>query len=336
MRKWVKYLLAVLTILVLGILLGPRVEGLQEKKVLPEVSTDLEQLEKEIQEYEAGFTLKADNEARIIWAHDSLKQKTEYALVYLHGFSASQEEGDPLHEHFARRYGMNAFLARIAGHGLETAEPFMDLTSTDMLESALHALAIGKQIGEKIILMGCSTGATLSLYLAANFNDDIEGLLLYSPNIDVFDPNAKVLTMPWGLQIARLVVGSPYREWTPPPPATQYWYSKYRLEGAAALKSLIDGSMTLATFQKIDQPLLMLYYYKNEQELDQVVSIPRMKEMFDQIATPNDQKQAIPMPETGHHVLTSKFFSQDIKGVEKATFEFAEKILGLSLADDNR
>jgi hypothetical protein len=29
--------------------------------------------------------------------HDTLKQETDYAVVYLHGFSASQEEGDPLH-----------------------------------------------------------------------------------------------------------------------------------------------------------------------------------------------------------------------------------------------
>jgi pimeloyl-ACP methyl ester carboxylesterase len=336
MRKGGKILLAVLIILILGILLGPRVEGLQEKRMLPEVHADLEKLEKEIQAFEAGFKLKADNEARIVWANDTIKQKTGYALVYLHGFSASQEEGDPLHEHFARRYGMNAFFARIAGHGLDTAEPFAELTSTDMLESALHALAVGHQIGEKVILMGCSTGATMSLYLAAHYKEDIAGLFLYSPNIDVFDPNAKVLTMPWGLQIARMVVGSPYREWTPPPPARQYWYSKYRLEGAAALKSLIDGSMTASTFQKIDQPLLMLYYYKNEQEQDQVVSIPHMKEMFDQIATPVDQKKAIPMPKTGHHVLTSKFFSKDIEGVEKATFEFAEEVLGLKSVVDGR
>jgi hypothetical protein len=41
------------------------------------------------------------------------------------------------------------------------------------------------------------------------------------------------------------------------------------------------------------------------------------------------------MPNTGHHVLTSRFFSKDIEGVEKATFEFAEEVLGLeSLIDD--
>ena len=46
---------------------------------------------------ESRRPVKPENEARIIWQNDSLKNKTEYAVVYLHGFSASQEEGDPVH-----------------------------------------------------------------------------------------------------------------------------------------------------------------------------------------------------------------------------------------------
>ena len=42
----------------------------------------------------ATHRLKPDNEARIVWA-DSSRQKTAYAIVYLHGFSASLGEGDP-------------------------------------------------------------------------------------------------------------------------------------------------------------------------------------------------------------------------------------------------
>jgi hypothetical protein len=136
--------------------------------------------------------------------------------------------------------------------------------------------------------------------------------------------------MPWGVQIARLVVGSPYREWNPPSAgASQYWYTKYRLEGTGALKSLIDETMTESLFKKVDQPLLMLYYYKNENERDRVVSIPRMREMFDQISTPPSEKRAIPMPGPGHHIITSKYFSKDLDNVQRVTFEFAEEVLEL-------
>ena len=40
--------------------------------------------------------IKPDNQARIIWADSSKKEKTKIAFLYLHGFSASQAEGDPV------------------------------------------------------------------------------------------------------------------------------------------------------------------------------------------------------------------------------------------------
>ena len=35
------------------------------------------------------------------------------SVVYLHGFSASQEEGDPVHYDFAQKFGCNLFLAAL-------------------------------------------------------------------------------------------------------------------------------------------------------------------------------------------------------------------------------
>ncbi len=40
--------------------------------------------------------------------NDSLKEKTEYAVVYLHGFSASQEEGDPVHYTVCKKIRMQS------------------------------------------------------------------------------------------------------------------------------------------------------------------------------------------------------------------------------------
>src|SRR5690606_2388877 len=76
-----------------------------------------------IHQQESLHKLKPDNEARIIWADDSTKSRTPYALVYLHGFSASQEEGDPVHTRFAKTFGCNLYLPRLAEHGIDTTEP---------------------------------------------------------------------------------------------------------------------------------------------------------------------------------------------------------------------
>ena len=84
--------------------------------------------------------IKPTNEARIIW-FDSSHQKTPYSVVYLHGFSASQAEGDPTHRRFAREFGCNLFLSRLADHGIDTTEALLQFTPDRIWESAKEALA---------------------------------------------------------------------------------------------------------------------------------------------------------------------------------------------------
>jgi hypothetical protein len=115
------------------------------------------ELEKEIAQAESKHNLKADNEARILWFNDSLKNETEYSIVYLHGFSASQEEGDPVHRHIAREFGCNLYLSRLAEHGIDTSESLINFTVDKYWESAKDALRIGERLGKKVILMATST-----------------------------------------------------------------------------------------------------------------------------------------------------------------------------------
>mgnify|MGYP001803425172 FL=1 len=80
----------------------------------------------------------------------------------------------------------------------------LDLTAEDMMQSAAEAIAIGKKIGNKVILVTTSTGGTYGLYLAEQ-QPDIAAIILYSPNVKIYDPNSGLLAKPWGLQLARLV-----------------------------------------------------------------------------------------------------------------------------------
>ena len=77
---------------------------------MPDIPSGAMELETYIKNNEANHKLKPDNEARIVWANDSLKNKTEYAIVYLHGFSASQFEGAPTHTNIAKMFGYNITL----------------------------------------------------------------------------------------------------------------------------------------------------------------------------------------------------------------------------------
>ena len=328
MKKKTAWIFIIL-LLVIGYLMGPKPAKPEYSMDLPSVP-EAAQLNGFISSKESQHKIKPENEARVVWCNDSSSQKTEYSIVYLHGFSASREEGAPLHRDIARQFGCNLFLSRLAEHGLDTIEPLRKLTADKYWESAKEALAIGKQLGNKVILLGSSTGATNALQLAANFPNDVHALILLSPNIAINDPNAWLINNPWGLQIARVVQGSRYNDSKDQRDIyKKYWYSHYRLEGVAALQEMLESSMTRETFSKIKQPTLMLYYYKDEIHQDSTVKVSAMRKMFSQLATDSSQKREKAMPNAGDHVISSPIKSRDVEGVKREIELFLKEIIGL-------
>ena len=329
--RLIKRLFILLVMLAIVYLLGPHPATPKYDTTMPAVAS-LAGLEDYIEAKEASHKLRPNNEARIMWAGDSIKQRTPYSIVYLHGFSASQEEGEPVHRDIAKKFGCNLYLSRLAEHGIDTTEQLINLTADNYWESAKEALAIGKQLGEKVILCGTSTGGTLALQLAATYPDQISGLVLYSPNIAINDPNAWILNNPWGLQVARLVKGGKYNVPEDDRPIyKQYWNKPYRLEAAVALEEMLETTMNKTTFSKITQPTLLLYYYKDEQHQDPVVKVSAMREMFTQLATPDSIKRQKAMPNTGNHVIASVIKSNDVASVENETMLFLKDIMHLPI-----
>jgi esterase/lipase len=319
--------IVILSILALFVIyfLGPQPPKPVLNDVLPAVAS-IDALDSYITAMEAPHKIKPNNQAKIIWA-DSSKSQTEYALVYLHGFSASQMEGDPVHQNIAKQFNCNLYLARLAEHGIDTTEDLMNLTADQYWESAKLAYAIGKQIGKKVILMSTSTGGTLALQLASVY-PEIAGLILYSPNIEVFNPSAPLLDNPWGLQIGRAVLKSNYVDIKYKDSAyPKYWNSHYRIEGVVALQNLLEATMTEATFKKIHQPTLALYYYKDEAHQDNFVKVSAIQKMMQQIATPGNLKMEMAIPNAGNHVIASPIVSKDIVSVEQATAKFMKEVI---------
>ena len=298
---------------------------------MPAVSTDLSKLQDSVTRSEHLLPVKPGNEAEIIWACKSKKSKTHLALIYLHGFTASHEEGMPLHAEFAARYGMNLYLSRLAGHGLIDKKPFLHLTADSLYSSAKEALAIGSKIGDSVILMATSAGGILALELAAKETQmPIKALILYSPCVRIFDSKAWILGGPWGLDIARKIIGGKYlvSKRTDTLNA-HYWYSRYRIEGAVAIQLLINSCMDTATFHRVKIPVLTCMYYRDPIHQDSTVSTSAIRWMVQNLGTSANQKQLVLIPKAGDHVLACYIRSHDIPAVRKATFDFSEKILGL-------
>ena len=107
--------------------LGPEPSRPVFDAAMPSVPQQPAELEKYVATRESKHQLKPDNEARIVWA-DSSKNKTKYSVVYLHGFSASEEEGNPVHRDFAKKFGCNLYLARLADHGIDTVDQLLYFT----------------------------------------------------------------------------------------------------------------------------------------------------------------------------------------------------------------
>lgn len=329
MKWWMKILLTIIIAVTIVYFVGPHPETPNYNATLPKVPTSKSVLENYIANNESRHKLRPDNEARIVW-NDSLKQPTDYAIVYLHGFSASQEEGNPAHRRIAKKFGCNLYLARLAEHGIDTSDQLLNLTADNYWESGKEALAIAKQLGKKVIVMSTSTGGTLALKLAATFPNDIAGLILYSPNIAINDNKAWLLNNPWGLQIARKVKNSNYNVPSDDRPIyKQYWNTPYRLEAAVALEELLETTMTDATFKAVHQPTLALYYYKNEVQQDSVVKVSAIRQMMQTLGTPTTLKRAVAMPKTENHVIASPIKSKDVEGVIQETEQFLIEIMQL-------
>lgn len=320
-----------LTVMVIGYLLGPTAQTDAVKNEPVTLDPDLVKLEQFITQSEQSLKLRPDNEARIVWADSLQKVKTPYSIVYIPGFSATWAEGDPVHKQIARRFGCNLYLARTAEHGLNSPDAMKALTPALYAASAERALAIGKALGNKVIVMGTSAGGMLALYLAAH-HPEIDGLILYSPCIAVANPALKLVTKPWGKQILDQVFGGEYVKQTRyKGERTRYWSQRYHTNGLITLQTMLDEFMTPELFANVKQPVFMGYYYKDEEHQDQVVSVPAMLDMFDELGTPATEKVKKAFPNAGEHVIASHFTSGDLAGVYQATETFMKDVLKIPI-----
>jgi pimeloyl-ACP methyl ester carboxylesterase len=335
MKKILKWTGIVVLALLILYFVGPRADKVVLSPEMPKVSNDLIQLEKDIEQSEAKFDLKPDNQARIVWADSTKKQKTKYSIVYIHGFGASWAEGDPVHREIAKRYGCNLYLARLHDAGLRDREAFDDLTPENFWAGAKQALAVGQQLGDSVIVMGCSAGGMLTVALASQ-HPEIKAIMLYSPCMSIYKNALGAATGPWGRQILNVINGTARDITTYKPDRAKYWLTRYRSEGLVTLQQMMDVVAQPNIYAKITVPIWLGYYYKDEENQDKVVSVEAMLDMFDKVSTAANKKQKVAFPESGDHVIASHFTSKDITGVLRESDNFIANMLGLQAVKEQK
>ncbi len=291
--------------------------------------SDLKSLESWVNDEENRVEgLKEIAKTEIIWADSSNKVQTDYSLVYIHGFTSTKLEGYPTYKEVGSALNMNVYIARLPRHGINSIDAYTTLHAEDMIICANEAIKIGKLLGKKVIVMATSTGATLALNEAAR-TEGIEALILYSPLIEFYDNRTAVLTYPFGRQMAKTILGSEYVESEPSddPIVDEIWYRKYHIDGLVQLGLLVDATMKSSTFSRVKQPVFLGYYYKDEANQDNTVSVPAMLKMFEQLGTAPEFKQKIAYPNAGDHVIGSKYTSGSVDKLSADTQSFLEKVI---------
>ena len=324
---YLKGLITVVGILILLYVLGPR---MKESVFSPRIGNKhreikISEVEALVKESNANPMIKTGNHSKLHWA-DSVGKKTTYALLYLHGFSACPEEGNPVYREFAEKYKMNAYAPLLAEHGLNEKEAMLNFTANKYLNSVKKAFRIAQALGDSVIIMSTSTGSTAALFLSSVEND-IHSLICYSPNIRVADTRAALLTGPWGIQIARLVKGGKYHSWEAPEGAVPYWHTKYRLESVLELQHLLESTMNKEVFSKITIPVFVSYYYQDEENQDDVVSVEKILDMTKNLGTPKEKLRVINIKDAKVHAMANGVFNKNTRTVFEKTCKYAEEIL---------
>ncbi|MEM7536393.1 MAG: alpha/beta fold hydrolase [Chloroflexota bacterium] len=301
--RFIQIVLIILILLGIVFAVGPRVDidTTIHPRQLPQ------DLDSYLAESEAQFSdITPGAEKTIVWLNSATKTTTPISLVYVHGFSATRQEVAPLGDLVATQLNANLFYTRLTGHG-RSDDALGEATVNDWLNDTAEAIAIGEQIGDGVVIMATSTGATLVTWMAANghLSDKVRALVLVSPNFSPAAGTTEILLWPWGEQITRSVVG-PYVEGEPINDGhAQFWTTRYPVSALlpmmGSVKILRDSDLSTVT-----QPLLMLH-----SNTDVIINIDDVKQAFEEIDSTPKALVAVETEDVRGHVLAGNIRSPD-------------------------
>ncbi len=300
MKRTVPILILV-GVLIAILLLAGRPEPVEPAGVPVSLPVELDAY---LQQAESSFDDIVPGAEKVIYWADSSRQRTPRSIVYLHGFSASRQETAPLSDSLARRWGANLYYARLTGHG-RSDDAMGDADVNDWLYDAREALEIGRRIGERVVLVGTSTGGTLATWLAARADsDDLEALVLLSPNFWPKADGIEMLLWPYGAFLGRIAEGE-YVEWEPTNEGhARYWTNRYPIEAAVEMMRLVNYVNTL-DLSTMSVPTLVIYSPE-----DRVVEPEYVISTFEEIGSPRKLLVAVDEVEAdNNHVLAGDVLS---------------------------
>lgn len=260
--------------------------------------------------------------------------KAPIVILYVHGFGASRAEGEAVVEPLAAGLGANVYYTRLPGHGgdLEAHAAARPEEYFARLEEDFHRV---RPLGEKLVLIGSSTGGLLCTWLAARHPDDVSALVLASPLFDFAPPGSFLISRRVGMRIIEAVFGE-YRDasWKRDPEKRKqpgyedHWITRQRFRALLTLDGLRRTIATNEVLASVRAPVLMLYHYADDAHQDTVVSVPAIHEAFARMngGQPHAASREVAIRD-GNHILLSAYVRTDKERILSETRGFLSAAL---------
>lgn len=261
----------------------------------PELIADLETW---LKGSEAQFqNLRPGVEKAIVWAKPT-PQITKWAVVYIHGFSATRLETAPLAEFVARALGANLFYTRLTGHGLD-GEALGNATAQDWMADTVEAIKIGKVLGDKVLVISCSTGSTLSTWFGTTAESSlVDAMVFVSPNFGLKNKFSELINWPWGQSIAKVIAGDKIEYQSSDPREAVAWTQSYPTRALFPMMALVK-KVRNSDLSRFQTPVFVLYSAQ-----DQTVEPFSIKEAYARMGSKIKAIETVDYSRSeGQHVL---------------------------------
>lgn len=208
---------------------------------------------------EATYTdIVPGTEKQIIWA-GAVGVKTPLSIVYIHGFSASKHEIRPVPDQVAAGLGANLFFTRLSGHG-RGSEPMAEPRAGDWIRDMDEVLAIGRRLGERVIVISTSTGGTLAALAATDPARalGIAGMVFVSPNFGIDKRASFLLNLPFVRHWGPIVAGTERSFDIRNADHARLWTTRYPTVSAIPMEALVQEALA-QDYTQARAPALFLF-----------------------------------------------------------------------------
>jgi esterase/lipase len=220
----------------------------------------------------------------------------------LHGYTATRKEVEPLPQLLAAELEANLYLNRLTGHG-QKKHLFKGVTYKDWLHDVEKDLEVAEQLGDEIIILAVSTGATLATYLVNKYPKKIKSVIYLSALFGPADTRSELLTIPIIGSLLRKKVLGKYRSWKPANEGqAKYWKHYYLSTAVTQLVRLVQKVRRLP-LKKFTTPSCWLYNPE-----DNVVSVKKLLKSYKKWGG----KKSIISVESNDHVIAGDIMNPEL------------------------